>query len=357
MQIKHVNFMNQLKIGNGKISGIENTEQKGKTNGIHLNSQTQTPAATVDFSKSGRYKARMLKESEQSKKDDTMSQAESTIDSIIDTVRNGGKLSKDEERIFNDGLKDLASKQHSDMKDMKLSQDDVLQELKANFLQRQQMFENLKKQVENEQAEKTDVTDNVKLMTNQQENEDKKKLIEILKKSLEEDQDDSDETDDKNVKDDSGRENFTIHGEQMDESADQDGVQDDGAIDIKKKAADVIDKNADQIADMKSQSASEGAKERRYAKNLEKDYEQIMDVLNKDEVSADEKLAAYEKYKASSYDNAYNREVNRIKKNFDLETWLVGKIQFHSHNDIHEVVRQGMDFGQIGTEFIKKFLI
>ena len=104
--------------------------------------------------------------------DEVMQKAESTIDDIIDTVRNGGKLTKDQERIFNEGMKDLASKHQQDMKDMKLSPGDVLQELKDNFLQRQQLFADLQEKVESEMSEQQDLTDNVKLMTSQQEQDE-----------------------------------------------------------------------------------------------------------------------------------------------------------------------------------------
>ena len=80
-------------------------------------------------------------------------------------------------------------------------------------------------------------------------------------------------------------------------------------------------------------------------------------VLNHDELGADEKLEAYEDYKINSYNNAYHREVYRNKKVFDLETWLMGKIQFNSNNDIHEVKNDGPDRSRIGTDFIKKFMI
>lgn len=60
-------------------------------------------SATVTISKAGREKARMLDES--SKKDDYMKNAESRIDKILDTIRGGGNLSKDEEEFVNNELR------------------------------------------------------------------------------------------------------------------------------------------------------------------------------------------------------------------------------------------------------------
>ena len=100
---------------------------------------------------------------------------------------------------------------------------------------------------------------------------------------------------------------------------------------------------------MKDQSVSERKQELLYAKYLNQDYEKIMEVLDQDEASPEEKLQAYDDYKQNSQVNAYNREVHRIKKEFDLETWLMAKIQ--------DVMADGLDLSQIGTDFIKKFLV
>ena len=360
MQIKMTNWMQNISHSKGKVSGMQMSGlNNSKTSDTIKKSAGNANAATIDLSKSGRYKARMLKESEKSSSaDEVMQKAESTIDDIIDTVRNGGKLTKDQERIFNEGIKDLASKHQQDMKDMKLSPGDVLQELKDNFLQRQQLFADLQEKVESEMSEQQDLTDNVKLMTSQQEQDEKKKLIEILKKTLE---DDSEETDnesdsDQKVDDDSPQTSFDVATDDSKQADDSDTVE-DAALHDKLKAADMIDKNSRKISDMKDQSVSERKQELLYAKYLNQDYEKIMEALDQDEASPEEKLQAYDDYKQNSQVNAYNREVHRIKKEFDLETWLMGKIQFQSHGEIHNVVTDGTDLSQIGTDFIKKFLV
>ena len=362
MQIKMTNWMQNRNPSNGKITGVQISGlNNNKTGGARKKfaGNSASDAASLDLSKSGRYKARMLKESEKSSSaDEVMQKAESTIDDIIDTVRNGGKLTEDQERIFNEGIKDLASKHQQDMKDMKLSPGDVLQELKDNFLQRQQLFADLQEKVESEMSEQQDLTDNVKLMTSQQEQDEKKKLIEILKKTLE---DDSEETDnesdsDQKVDDDSPQTSFDVATDDSKQADDSDTVE-DAALHDKLKAADMIDKNSRKISDMKDQSVSERKQELLYAKYLNQDYEKIMEALDQDEASPEEKLQAYDDYKQNSQVNAYNREVHRIKKEFDLETWLMAKIQFQSHGEIHNVVTDGTDLSQIGTDFIKKFLV
>ena len=244
MQIKMTNWMQNIGHSKGKVSGAQMSGlNNSKTSAVKKKSAGNANAATIDLSKSGRYKARMLKESEKSSSaDEVMQKAESTIDDIIDTVRNGGKLTKDQERIFNEGMKDLASKHQQDMKDMKLSPGDVLQELKDNFLQRQQLFADLQEKVESEMSEQQDLTDNVKLMTSQQEQDEKKKLIEILKKTLE---DDSEETDnesdsDQKVDDDSSQTSFDVATDDSKQADDSDTVE-DAALHDKLKAADMIE--------------------------------------------------------------------------------------------------------------------
>lgn len=67
--------------------------------------------------------------------------------------------------------------------------------------------------------------------------------------------------------------------------------------------------------------------------------------------------AREKEYQANSRINAHGREVQRNKKLFDFETWLVAKIQFQGHNDLREVLAsEHVLNSQIGMEFIKEFL-
>lgn len=88
-------------------------------------------SATVTISKSGREKARMLDES--SKKDGYMKNAESKIDKILDTIREGGTLSKEEEELVNNELKNMSEQKYKDYKELRLSPEDVLMDLKENY--------------------------------------------------------------------------------------------------------------------------------------------------------------------------------------------------------------------------------
>lgn len=345
MQIRLTNVLKNETIEN---RGIQNNTVVTNVNRNPMQNRATKSAVSVELSRSGRNKARMLKESERSKKSDVMQQAEQTIDNIIDKVRSGGKLSKEEERIFNDELKNMSSQQYSDMKNMRLSQEDVLQELKDNFMQRQKLFADMQEQVEQEQTAQNDLTDNVKLMTSQQDQENKKKLIEILKESLDEEEEQSGDAQSKKAEDNTKPENFDVETGSSDETP---------TTDAQMHASGVIGKNADQIAAVKKQTLAESAQERMYAKNLDEDYERVMDFLDHEDISNEEKLQSYEDYLNNSKYNAFQREVYRVKKNFDQETWLIAKIQFLSHNDIQEVMQGDLDRSQIGTEFIKKFLI
>ncbi len=362
MQIKMTNWMQSMHRSNAKVSGMLSGGMKNdlaNDTKKNLSGNSVSNAASMNLSKSGRYKARMLKESEQSSSaDDVMQKAESTINDLIDTVKSGGKLTAEQERIFNEGIKDIASKHYKDMKDMKLSAADILEELKDNYLQRQQLFADLQEKVESEMAEGRDLSDNVKMMTTQQEQDEKEKLIEILKESVD---DDSDETDtdadsDQKVSDDSAQDSFDVATDDQEKNKDADAV-DDSAMRDKRRAAELIDKNSKQISDMKAQSVNERAQELQYAKYLDRDYEQIMELLDQEDVTTEEKVQAYDDYKQNSHANAYNREVHRVKKEFDLETWLMAKIQFQSQGAIREVMADGPDLSRIGTDFIKKFLV
>ena len=62
-------------------------------------------SVAMTISKSGRERVRKLRED--SKDDDYLKNAESKIDKILDTVRTGGVLTKEEEELINRELKSL----------------------------------------------------------------------------------------------------------------------------------------------------------------------------------------------------------------------------------------------------------
>ena len=58
-----------------------------------------------------------------------------------------------------------------------------------------------------------------------------------------------------------------------------------------------------------------------------------------------------------AYASARGREVERIKKEFDIETLMMAKITFLGQNGIDDMINGDVEQGQMGTDFIKSFLV
>ena len=309
-------------------------------------------SATVTISKTGREKARMLNES--SKNDDYMKNAETKIDNILDTIRNGGTLSKEEEVLINNELKNMSEQKYTDYRDLRLSPEDVIKELKDNYLRREKLFFDMQNQLEADANNQVNDFDAEKIMEYMQEKEYDEKIIEMVEECAQ-DEDEKDINEDSETNDTVGEEadeqeiNINTENMPLEETESEAG-------NLKKRAMNVIENIENQINDVQEANNKSRKKENEFSKNLDNDYERIQQVLNNDEVSVADKVKAYDRFEIEAYANAKGREVERIKKEFDAETLMMAKIMFQAHNRIDSVIKGNLDRSQIGIDFAKSFL-
>ena len=245
-------------------------------------------------------------------------------------MKSGGKLTGEEKRIFNDELRNLSVDYYKNMKDLKLDMEDVLSALKENYMQRQKIFEDLQKEVEANQSEDDEIKDNVMIASYKQEKEEKERLIEILEESLDEDHE-------KKTEEEPSETEETADNENTEEVTDD--TADTSQVDTKMKALELIEDNKKEISDMKSQSKKEMGKEMECSRQLDHEFVKIVDILDNDEISNEEKMKSYEDYLVMASTYAFEREVYRNMKIFDFETWLMSKIELNAHNDAGEVIK------------------
>ncbi len=310
-------------------------------------------SATVTISKVGRARARMLNEA--SKKDEYMKSAESKIDKILDTIRNGGTLSKEEEELVNNELKSMSEQKYKDYKELRLSPEDVMAELKENYLRREKLFFEMQEQLEADANNQSDDFDTAKIMAYMQEKEYDEEIIEMIEECAEDE-------DEKNLKSDSETEevvekeadekeiNVNVGDESVEEFASEDS-------NLQKKAMKIIENIENEMNNVKDAREKSAKKENSFANGLEDDFKRIQQVLNNDEVSIKDKVEAYDRFESEARVNARGREVQRIKKQFDAETLMMARIMFQGHNRIDDVINGNANHGQMGTEFIKSFLV
>ncbi len=311
-------------------------------------------SATVTISKAGRAKARMLNES--SKKEEYMKHAESKIDNILDAIRSGGTLSKEEETLVNNELKNMSEQKYKDYKDLRLSPEDVMEHLKENYLRREALFFDMQKQLEEDANNQLDDFDTEKIMEYMQEKEYDEKIIEMVKE-YGEDEDEKSLTEDSEteeiVEKEAGEQEINVNV--GDEPVDETELKDGG--NLQKRAMNMIENIENQMNSVEEASKKARKKENEFAKNLEDDYKRIQQILNNDEVSIKDKVEAYDRFKSEAGVNAKGREVQRIMKQFDAETLMMARIMFNGHNRIDDVIKGNVDRSQLGAEFMKSFLV
>lgn len=307
-------------------------------------------SAAMTISKSGRARARMLNES--TKNDDYMKNAESKIDNILDTIRNGGVLSKEEEELINNELKNLSEQKYKEYKELRLKPEDVLTQLKENYMRRERLFFELQEQMETDFANQQAEADNVKIMTYMQEKENDEELVEMLEECAEDGEEktnsDSEEVTQKEA--DEQEINLNVGDETVNEIETEDANLQKQTL----KMMESIEKEFDDVQDAREKSAK---KESGFAKGLEDDFERIQQVLDNEEVAIEDKVKAYDRFVSEAGVNARGREIERIKKQFDAETLMMARIMLQGQNRLDDVINGDASHSQMGTEFIKSFLI
>lgn len=307
-------------------------------------------SATMTISKSGRERARMLRED--SKDDDYMKTAESKIDKILDTVRNGGVLSKEEEELINNELKNLSEQKYKEYKDLRLKPEDVLTALKENYMRRERLFFELQEQMEADFANQQAEVDNVKIMTYMQEKENDEELVEMLEECAEDEDEktntESEEIDEKEI----GEQelNLSVGEEPVSELESED-------VNLQKQALKMMESIESEFDDVQDARAESAKKETEFANGLEGDYKRIQQVLDNDEITVEDKVKAYDRFVEEARVSASNREIERIKKQFDAETLMMARIMMLGKNPMDDAINGNDNISQLGTDFIKSFLI
>lgn len=310
-------------------------------------------SATVTISSEGRARIRMLNES--TKKDDYMKNAESKIDKILDTIREGGTLSKEEEELVNNELNNMSKQKYKDYRELRLNPEDVMPQLKENYLRREKLFFDMKEQLEANANSQTDNFGVEEIMAYMQEKEYDEKIIEMVREYGEdEDEQGIDENaESKDISNEEANEqelNVNVGEVSVDEIPSEEDY-------LQKHAMKMIENIDNQMDDVEEASVKAREKEYDFAKQLEDDYERIQQILNSDEVSIEDKVKAYDRFLSDAGCNATSREVQRIKKQFDAETLVIARIMRLGRNGMDDMIKGNLDRGQIGVEFIKSFLV
>ena len=126
---------------------------------------------------------------------------------------------------------------------------------------------------------------------------------------------------------------------------------------MKFKAMDIIADNREQLDSMFSQSASESKDVTDANARMDEDLIRTYDILTNDEISADEKLSAFNESQVNMNELFRNKVVGTVMSKLDFDSWLIGKIEFNAHNNIREVIKDDSVINPMGgIDMVRDFL-
>ena len=252
---------------------------------------------------------------------------------VLAKIRSGKNVAKKQEEWLNSELSALASKKYDLSKKLHLDRDDesILKALGDNIKQRQRIFNNLLQKIESTEGKNGFSLIEINNIMEQQQMEDD---LKVMKESL---KDKDDEEEDKEVKDKEKleeEEEYTDQAEEVEEDVKEDPLRDE------KRAAEIIDKNIDEIDSLKTQQHEEMLKSQKSDALLDSSYRYTKEILKNNEYSMEEKADALEEFNGRAFRYAFDREAYRNKAEYDAETVMLSRILLQQHDDLREVIKR-----------------
>ena len=246
----------------------------------------------------------------------------------------------------------MSEQKYKEYKDLRLKPEDVLTSLKENYMRRERLFFELQEQMEADFAQQQAEVDNVKIMTYMQEKENEEELVEMLEDCAEDEGEETTSESEEVAETETSKQelNVSVGEEPVDEIELEDANLPKQAL----KMMESIENEFDVVQDARTESAQ---KETSFAKGLEEDYKRIQQVLDNEEASIEDKVKAYDRFVEEARVNAGGREIERIKKQFDAETLMMARIMMLGKNPMDDANNANGNISQLGTDFMKAFLI
>lgn len=255
------------------------------------------------------------------------------LSEILGKISSKQHVSKRQSDWLNDELSALASKGYDLSKNLHLTREDerILRALGDNIKQRQRIFNNLLQEIESTEGKNGFTLIEINNIMEQKQMEDD---LKVMKESL---KDDEDEEKDKEVKEKEKLEEeaeYTDQAEEVDEEVKDDPLRDE------KRAAEIIDKNMDEIDSLKTQQHEEFLMSQKSDALLDSSYRYTKEILKNNETALEEKGKAVEEFSKKAKRYALDREAYRNKAEYDAETVMFARILAQQHDDLREVIKR-----------------
>lgn len=350
MELKNIGVQDSIKSVSINTNLV--AEKQGKQLQINATSETQEYAAVMEISREGYKKSQKLVERGDVPQGASEMSCDNykTLQNLIDTVKGGGTLTKEEEeRFYTESQREIKI-QYQSMVDLRLENDDerVLKEMKDDYLLKQRTLAQMQEKIQQEklaeeakELQKTS-TENANQIVN------KLSEIEMLNQSL-----DMDTSAEKRVK--------KGDTEQTEKKEDENG---NGNHPLEKAMISVEEKE-EAVKELEKRQILAAKAEMEYGKLLTQEYEKTIQSFANKEIALQEKVKNYEGFMKESAELGVKREVERHRKMFYYEARVEAKNELLANQEIQDVkeslkeqekIQRELLIDGVGQELVKEML-
>ncbi|MDE6052777.1 MAG: hypothetical protein K2G55_03245 [Lachnospiraceae bacterium] len=239
--------------------------------------------------------------------------AEKSFERLLDDVLNGEVLSKEEQERLDGELIGRIQRHYDAMSNLRLADDDerVLEEMKKNFLMRQQALKDMKQVAEDEKQQEEATRQEAEAAQNADEVANKAAEADMIAKSLEGLDQETDM---------GAQKNEEVSRGNMSDTAGDNTVSDTDKAANHQKVLNYDENNKGNIEELDNQRIAEAMQEKEYSRMLDESYERTMQVFENKEFSLKERAEAYRIFMDEAEEIAVNREIARHQKIYDYES-------------------------------------
>lgn len=353
MNINYVDISNHrlVRIGHSFDSAQKHTKLT-VTTGIDKND-----AAVMDISRVGQLKAQRILQRENMNdiqkdiQEDKIFEGETvkTVEGIMEAVRNGVPISMEEQDMLDEHLSEILRLKYEDMKELRLSgyAEEVLKELKNNYVMKQRTLQDLAKQIEEQKLEEQEKETGAEQTQKMQEVSTKKAEVEMIEDSLGKEDDEEKEAasldeDEKAVTMSSGEKTQEVP---------------ETTEDIK-KTLEYMQKNDENMKALQEKKEQEVITEKEFDVALDQAYIRTKNFFEDEGTTIAQRVLAYDQFAADAKELAINREIARNKKMYDYEAMVDIKLAALNNKNISlaEIMLGKRDKATTGQEFVNKTL-
>ena len=340
-----------------------------KANDVLTGGLMRNKSASVNISEKGKELAKKLRDTSVDEIEEKKSETREKLERVSDLnakLRNDKELTDEDREFINDELKTLSSELYKEKRFGQITKEEaqmVMGAVQESMIQRIQMYSDMQKELEAQKDAAESGMTARKVAEAEQEQSQKKRIIEILEETLEED--DEEDEDGKVVELEKSGDTESISGNDIGENNtgiiqfenEEKPVKSSEEL-LKFRAIDLIDKNKEELVNMISESTAESDEVREINALMDEELIRTYDLFTNPELSEEEKLKEFNESQNYMRDLYKDKTIATVSARLDFDAWLIGKIEFNAHNNLHEVLKDdNVINGMGGLDMVREFMI